>query len=179
MPEYPELDADALFTKKETLLSEFEDLSKVMGLKDRMNALKVDVQVLNETEVSNGVKMAKANGIIAKCKEWIEERASIISNRVNGNLKGCSIQMWSTQKNGEDIPDCVILDKKGVKYGKTNNATRIKINIEMQKLFMEHAGTQLPIFIDEASIFSSNNIPVMEEQHVLIFASDDNKLIVE
>ena len=87
--------------------------------------------------------------------------------------------MFSSQKNGEQVPDCVILDSNGVEYGKTNTAEKLSINIELQRMFLLHFGIELPIFVDECSIFSPSNVPSLSQQHILIFATDDKILKVE
>jgi hypothetical protein len=44
---------------------------------------------------------------------------------------------------------------------------------------MSHYGIELPIFVDECSRFSPSNIPVVKEQNILIFATDDITLKIE
>jgi hypothetical protein len=87
--------------------------------------------------------------------------------------------MYSAQKDGSLKPDCVIVDNDNVKYATLNYRNRIKTNIELQQLCCNFYGIELPCWIDEAAVFSHNNLPALESQHILLYASDDNYLIVE
>lgn len=176
LPEVKSEDTSAFIREKHDVMLKLEELLKKIGSKDMYNALQAEIDSLREELRIVGIKVAEKEGEIAKCKEWIEERANIVSNRINDKLQGCSIQMFSIQKNGEQTPDCVILDKNGVKYGKTNTAETLLINIALQKLFMAHYNVELPIFVDECSRFAPSNVPNIQGQHVLIFATDDKCL---
>lgn len=173
------IDFTPIIAEKAKVTKELQELLEKNGSKAQYNALLSDIEALRGQLRNIGNEKAYKLGIKAKCEEWIEERASIISSRVNNKLTSCSIQMFSLQKNGEQVPDCVILDSNGVEYGKTNTAERLSINIELQRMFLLHFGIELPIFVDECSIFSPSNVPNLSQQHVLIFATDDKILKVE
>ena len=87
--------------------------------------------------------------------------------------------MWSTQKDGSRVPDVIILGKNGVKYSTLNFSDRIKTCIELQRLFMEKYEVSLPVWIDEYSIFSLDNAPIIQGQSILLSASNDMYLTVE
>lgn len=167
---------DDVIREKLNTMEYLEDLLSKNASKAQCGALQCGIDALREEQHAVGIESALKEGIIAKCNEWIEERASIISNRVNDKLNGCSIQMFTVQKNGEKAPDCVMIDSSGVPYGRTNTGEKMNMDIEMQKLFMRYFGIELPIFIDECSRYNPSNVPTMEQQHVLIFATDDKCL---
>ena len=173
------MDFTPIIAEKAKVTKELQELLEKNGSKAQYNALLSDIETLRGQLRNIGNEKAYKLGIKAKCEEWIEERASIISSRVNNKLTSCSIQMFSLQKNGEQVPDCVILDSNGVEYGKTNTAEKLSINIELQRMFLLHFGIELPIFVDECSIFSPSNVPSLSQQHILIFATDDKILKVE
>lgn len=173
------MDFTPIIAEKASVTKELQELLEKNGSKSQYNALLSDIEALRGQLRDIGNEKAYKLGVKAKCEEWIEERASIISNRVNSKLTTCSIQMFSLQKNGEQVPDCVILDSNGVEYGKTNTAERLSINIELQRMFLLHFGIELPTFVDECSIFSPSNVPSLSQQHILIFATDDKILKVE
>jgi hypothetical protein len=86
--------------------------------------------------------------------------------------------MFERQKNGTLKPSCTIIDKKGVKYSTTNNASRIKANISLQELFMKLNNVSMPIWVDESSIFSKSNLPTKDGQIIYMFASEDKELVI-
>lgn len=165
-----------LIAMKETLLQKIKSLSKELAKKENKENLISTINELKETYRNVGIKSAVLEGIIDKCKEWIEERANIVSQRINTKLKDCSIRMWEKQKNGELAPSCSVLDKKGVKFATTNNAERIKICLSLQKMFCDYANVVLPIWVDEASIFADENRPKFDTQTIYMFASSDKTL---
>lgn len=169
---------DRLIIEKQEALQDFEKLLKKSALIDKINVLQKEIDALHDEQRKVGIESAMKESVIAKCNEWIEERANIISDRINGKLNGCEIQMYSVQKNGEKVPDCVMVDASGVPYGRTNTGEKMNMDIELQKLFMRYFDIELPIFIDECSRFNPNNVPNMEQQHILIFATDDKALNV-
>ena len=88
--------------------------------------------------------------------------------------------MYSTQKDGSMRPDCVIEDLDGVKYSTLSNSARLRVNLQMARLFRAHNDIELPYFIDESAIFSTGNLPKFNNaQCVYLYASDSKTLKVE
>jgi hypothetical protein len=123
--------------------------------------------------------MAHLEGVQAKCQEYIEERANIISNKINSRLGGCQVRMFNIQKNGERTPDCVLTDKDGVNYATLSTSAKIRVNIDVQELFRSHYGVQLMTWVDECSIFDSQHLPKPDGQCCYLFAGDSPTLVVE
>ena len=179
LPEIPQNDNEALTNTKRVIIEELDGLNRKYGLKDKANEIEREIVALREEKRNLGVEIAKLEGFLMNIQEWLQERANIVSNRVNDKLTNCKIVMYSAQKDGSLKPDCVIVDNNNVKYATLNNSNRIKTNIELQQLFCDFYGIEMPCWVDEAAIFSQNNLPVLESQHILLYASDDNYLIVE
>lgn len=168
-----------LLRKKEELLQELQTLNRQYGKKAVMDAVVKELTSLKSERVDLGIQIALCEGKIDDCKMYLEERANIISERINNKLDDCKICMYSRQKNGELTPDCVIVDNNGVKYSTLNNSARIKMCLSLQRLFCRHFGINMPVFIDESSIFDSTHLPMLDAQTIYLFASDDNNLKIE
>ena len=179
LPEIPSNDNESLLNAKKTLLSALESLNRSLGGKDKANTIKAEIDTLKCELRGLGNDIARLEGVLAKCKEYIEERADIISNRINTQLIGCKIKMYETQKNGDIVPSCVIVSDTGVKFATQSNSARIKTNIAIQQMFLKHYDISLPIFVDECSVFSSSNLPKIDNQTIYLFASDSPTLQVE
>lgn len=178
-PSY-ETDNSELLAKKSELMNNLESLNIQLGGKRLMEEAIKDVEDLKKERVEIGIEYTKLEGLIQKCNEYNEERAQIVSNKVNEHLTMCKIQMWERQKNGELIPSCSVVSNDGVRLTTINHSQRVLIEAELQKLFCIKSGIQMPIFFDEASIFDSKHTPKSEGwQIVLLKASDDPYLIVE
>lgn len=179
LPEIPTNDNETLTNAKRMLIGELETLNRRYGLKAKADSIREEIAKLQVEQRQVGSEIARLEGKIDKCKEYAQEKADIISFRVNGKLNDCKIEMWSTLKSGEVVGDCVILNKDGVKVSSTNGADKGLISIDLQKLFMRRYNVCLPIFLDEASIYDDSHLPYNEEyQSIYLFASNSMYLEV-
>lgn len=179
LPAIPTNDNEALTNAKRMLIGELETLNRRYGLKAKADSIREEIAKLQAEQRQVGSEIARLEGKIDKCKEYAQEKADIISFRVNGKLNDCKIEMWSTLKSGEVVGDCVILNKDGVKVSSTNGADKGLISIDLQKLFMRRYNVCLPIFLDEASIYDDSHLPYNEEyQSIYLFASNSMYLEV-
>ena len=180
IPELPQSNSVELTHKKRAIMDELDTLNRRYGLKFKADEIREDIANLQKERREVACEIARLEGIIAKCKEYVEERADIISHRVNDRLEGCKIAMYSTQKDGNIKPDCVITDLDGVKYSTLSNSARLRANLQMSRLFRAHHDIELPYFIDEASVYDTTHKPIFDNaQCVYLYASDDKILKVE
>jgi hypothetical protein len=178
--EVPSNDNEALTSRKKALIENLSWWSKRLGLKDEIAKVEKDIIELREELRSIANAIAELEGQIFSAQAWLQERNEIVSFRINEKLEYSKIEMFATQKNGEVVPDCRLVNKKGVSYGVTNNADKGAIDTDLQKLFMRHYDIALPIFVDEASIYDSEHLPKDDNyQFVYLFASDSQILTVE
>lgn len=180
MKEIPSFDNEALTSKKKGLVEELSELSKKLGLKDEIGKVEKEVAELREELRSVACSIAELEKSIYVAKAYEQEKHEIVSDRINLHLDHAKIQMFSTQKNGDIVGDCILLNKKGVRMSSTNFADRILISLSLQMLFMEKMGVRLPIWVDESAVFSSNNLPSKEGyQMIYMLPSDSPYLVVE
>lgn len=168
-----------LLEKKEALMNELQSLNRKYGKKAVIESIINELESLKKERIDLGIQIASCEGNIDDCKMYLEERANIISERINEKLDDCKVVMYSRQKNGELAQDCVIVDNNGVKYSTLNNSARIKMCLSLQRLFCKHFDISMPVFIDESSIFDSMHLPTLDAQTIYLFASDDKTLKVE
>lgn len=180
IPELPKSDVDELTEAKKALLAQLEQLSTKLGGKFLCDRMKEELANLKQEKKDVAVDIATIEQVLAKCKEYVEERADIISFRVNDKLTDCQIKMYEVQKNGELAPSCVVTNMDGVKYSTLNNSNRLKTCIALQSLFCKHYEVAMPIFVDEANCFDSTNKPkVSGQQTIFLEVSDDHYLTVK
>lgn len=178
--EVPSNDNESLTSRKKALIENLSELSKKLGLKDEIAKVEKDIVELREELRNVANSIAEIEGHIFLAQAWLQERNEIVSFRINEKLEYSKIEMFATQKNGEVVPDCRLVNKKGVSYGVTNNADKGAIDTDLQKLFMRHYDIALPIFVDEASIYDSEHLPKDDNyQFVYLFASDSPYLVIE
>lgn len=162
----PQQDNEALLNMKRGLLDEIESNSKKLGLKDEYDKQVEKIKALQEELKNNSIELAKLEGKLAKVKEYEEEKAKIISDRVNGKFEYVQIEMSETNKSGDIVPACVVKDNKGVNALVTNNASRVLCGIDIAIAFQNFYGLSLPLFIDNYELFSGDNHPDINRQEI-------------
>lgn len=180
LPEIPQSDNESLTNMKRSLITELETQNRMYGKKqdiiDTMNkidALKSDLRNICNEE-------ARIEGLLAKITEYVEEKANIVSSRVNDHLSICKIQMYRVQKDGGIAPDCRVYSKEGVPFSTINNSKAMLIRIDLQRFFCNHFNVQLPIFVDEYKSFDDFNAPKSQgEQMVMLYASNSPTLEIK
>lgn len=172
-------DAEALTSNKKTLIDELETLNKKLGLKNKANELRRDIATLIAEKKALACEMAHLEGVQVKCQEYIEERAKIISDRINDRLDGCKIVMFNVQKNGERTPDCILTNSDGVRYSTLSTSAKLRVNIAVQQLFRKHYDVDIMTWVDEAAVFDNDSLPKPKGQVCYLFASDSPTLVVE
>ena len=162
----PQQDNEALLNMKRGLLDEIEANSKKLGMKDEYDKQVEKIKALQEELKNNSIELAKLEGKLAKVKEYEEEKAKTISDRVNGKFEYVQIEMSETNKSGDIVPACVIKDNKGVNALVTNNASRVLCGIDIAIAFQKFYGLYMPLFIDNYELFSEDNQPYINRQVV-------------
>lgn len=178
MPEIKSNTED-LCSTKEIITSELQSLNREYGKKAVKDGFEREIELLKIEKKNIGSEIVRIEGYLDTIKEYEEERARIISDKINEKLDDCRIVMYSRQKDGSLKPDCVVESKEGVKYATLNNSARIRICLSLQRMFCKHFEINLPIFVDEASVFDSEHLPLFDSQTIYLLASDDKTLKVE
>jgi len=173
------IENDDFKTEKSKLISELQELNREYGKKAVKDGFEREIELLKLEKRNLGSEIVRIEGCIATIKEYEEERAKIISDKINEKLDDCKIVMYSRQKDGTLKPDCVIESMDGVKYATLNNSARIRICLSLQRMFCSHFDVQLPVFVDESSVFDTMHLPKFDCQTIYLLASDDTTLKVE
>ena len=175
----PFSDSEIKEIDREPVLNEYAELNKKLALSihyekelKKLEELSAKLRQKSNEWAENKRKMEA----LKRCKEEI---LSMVAEQINTHLNECKVVTYSKKKNGELKPDCQIETLDGVLYTTANNSLRTRICIDIQKMFCEKIGAEMPIFIDEANKFSSGNIPKYDGQMILIKASDDDQLTIK
>ena len=174
------VDQSGFAEQKEKLNATLEGLYAMLGEYNVLGRIVEEVETLKTEKRDVEIEIVCIEGQLDNIKMYEEEKARIVSDRINKLLDGCSIVMYSRQKDGELRPDCVILDKNGVPYATTNNANRLNSALALQRMFCANANILLPVFVDEASIYDDEHLPKYNNtQCVYLYASNDKEMRIE
>jgi hypothetical protein len=166
-------DNTPLLEEKKAIVLKIDEINRNLGLKETRDKLRKEIIDLRNEARELGVELAMCEKIIMKVKERREETANIVSVKVNKFLHKSHIEMFSRKRDGKIIPNCVIRDEHNVNYLTINNSTRLLVDVEMQRLFMDMYDIVFPIFIDECNVFDTINMPKFDTQAIYLKASDD------
>lgn len=164
----PQCDNKALIEERNKLLGEIEYNSRMLGLEDEYYRQIAKIEALQEELRTNSIELAKLEGKLAKVKEYEEEKAQIVSERVNGRFNYVHIEMSEMNKSGDIVPICTVKDRFGVNALVANNASRILCGLDIAMAFQRQYNLQLPIFIDNAESISDERIPHLQQQVILL-----------
>lgn len=174
------VDQSGFAEQKEKLNTTLEGLYAMLGEYNVLGRIVEEIETLKTEKRDVEIEIVCIEGQLDNIKMYEEEKARIVSDRINKLLDGCSIVMYSRQKDGELRPDCVILDKNGVPYATTNNANRLNAALSLQRMFCANANILLPVFVDEASIYDDEHLPKYNDtQCIYLYASNDNEMRTE
>lgn len=174
-----DIDVNEIISKKERLQEELGEANRAYGIHSVMERIEHEIDTLKAEKRELNINIAKTEGCIDKVKEYEEEKANIVSDAINKKLSGCKIVMYSRLKSGDLVPDCVIESEEGIKYATMNNSARLITCLSLQRMFCEKEGINLPIFVDEASIYDSEHLPTFDSQTIYLYASDDENMLIK
>ena len=174
-----DIDVNEIVSKKERLQEELGEANRAYGIHSVMERIEHEIDTLKAEKRELNINIAKIEGCIDKVKEYEEEKANIVSDAINKKLSGCKIVMYSRLKSGDLVPDCVIESEEGIKYATMNNSARLITCLSLQRMFCEKEGINLPIFVDEASIYDSEHLPTFDSQTIYLYASDDENMLIK
>ena len=162
----PTQDNAALINMKKDLMNDVEELSKKLGVKDTYDKqIEVIKHKQNELRESS-IELARLEGMLNKAIKYEQEKAQLVSDKVNGMFDYISVVMTSVNKSGDIVPDCRILDSEGVSAQVTNAASKVRCGLDLSLGFQKFYGLNLPIFIDESHTVDEDNYPLIENQTI-------------
>ena len=168
----PAQDNEALLNMKKSLMQDIETLSKKLGLKEEYDKQMAVIQGKQKELKDSAVELAKLEGMLNKVTAYEREKASIISNRVNGKFDYIQVKMTEVNKSGELVDTCKILDADGVSASSTNFASQVRCGIDISTAFCKFYGINLPMFVDFAESICEDNYPDTDRQTVKLIVDE-------
>lgn len=168
----PEVNSTELMAEKKRLNDEIAELNGIISRKAERERGEVRIKTKEQEQSECASSLAYLEGLFDKCVEREREWASIVSDRANKFLKYAYVEMTEFSKGG-DLIDACILTAKNVPSGSQNNASQIRIGIDLALAFQENEGLQLPLFVDNAEGVVDSNLPDVENQMILFYVDED------
>ena len=176
LPELPKHDNSAVCDAKKECMDKLKELYIQYAKLEQKERFEREVSSIISTIRDLTQSIADNERLLILAKEFIEERANIISHRINSKLDSAlvNIKMWKVLKNGSYAPACTITDEQGVLMSTINHSKKLLMLAELQKLFCNAYDISMPIWIDESDCFDTFTKPkYSDRQTIYIHASDD------
>lgn len=171
LTEIPSVDSEGLIAEKKRLNDEVSALLSVIDRRVQRTKGKKLIAIKEKEQSMLRVEQARLEGLLSVCASREREWASIVRNRANKYLAYSQVEMLETTKAGELVDVCS-LTARDVPSGSQNNATQIRIGIDLAQAFQKNVGIELPIFVDNAEGIVDKNMPDIDNQMVLLYVDD-------
>lgn len=169
----PQQDNNELLCSKFALLDEIEINSKKLGMGNEYDKQVTKIKSLQKELKEKSAEVARIEGKLAKIKDYEEEKARIISDKVNSKFEYICVEMSDTNKSGDIVPACIIKDYKGVNALVTNNASKILCGLDISLAFQQFYSLQMPMFVDNAESINDDKLPNIDGQTIIMKVVDD------
>lgn len=170
---------DELSERMRPILAELCDVVGKKKESEITTALCERVEALRQELRDMSAKWAKKKGELEQMRNAHYEACKSVIGIINERLSECRVVLTSMQKSGDAKADCVLVTSDGIPYATANNSQRARMCVDIQRLLMRRIGSILPIFIDEANKFCTDNIPEYDGQKVLIYVSESLSMDVK
>lgn len=179
IPEVTMPETDEIEAAKKQVNAQLVPLYERRGLKNRLTTLRNALDELRIEQKEKGAELAVYERQRQLVKDYKQEQMEILSRKVNDGLKFSRLEVWSKQKDGTVIGDLVLKDANGVNFSTSNNASRLTMVVDVQRFFCEKLGVNMPCFIDECAIFSTGNLPKLDNVQMFYLFCADTSLKIE
>ena len=158
------------------LQSQIDEANKVIGANS--NNVRIDEQIETLSNKRLELEQAKADceKILFQIEQLSMEKNNVLSEVINSHFDVVKFKLWDIQKNGV-IKDCCIPQYDGKSLGvATNSALEMLMRIDICTAFQKASNVNIPLFIDNSELFSSDSYNALECkcQHIYLKVSDSD-----
>ena len=173
-----DIDTSALVQRKSEIQRELVEIgiseaqiAQNQEIDERIETLKEELR-----EVSQ--KVLNCEKVIYLVEKFVSAKMDYTSDSLNSLFNGVKFKLFVTLING-GIQECCECTVDGVPYSDLNHGHRILAGVEIIRALQKSKNVSLPIFIDDAESLSSENVPKVDGQLILLKVTDDPELRIE
>ena len=137
---------------------------------ERITSLKMELRDVGE-------KVLKCEQFIATVEQFVTDKMNRVSELINSMFDGVKFKLWEVQINNgvRETCECTV---DGVPFSDLNHGHQILAGVKIIQGFQKIKGIQLPVIIDNAEALSTDNVPQIDGQLILLAVSDEPELMV-
>ena len=152
------------------------EIDKAIASRDLAERQKQRIAELSADEKRLAGEYAELDKIAFLVDKFTKYKVDLLSEEINGHFKYAKFKLFDEQING-GVAECCEVCYKGVSYQDLNNASRVKIGIDIVETLAKHYDKHAVIITDNAE--SVNDIPETVAQQINLYVSRDEQLRVE
>lgn len=162
--------------------------TEIDGLKERQNALQVDlnkftqmeqsqerIAELEEEETELVAKYEELEAELYLTEEFTRAKVEMLTDKINSKFKFTKFRLFKDKING-GIEETCEATYKGVPYeSNLNSGARINVDLDVLNTMSEHYGVRFPVFIDNAE--SVTKLFDIDSQIIRLVVSENDKTL--
>lgn len=152
------------------------EIDKAIAGRDIAERQKARITELEADEKRLAGEYGNLDKIAFLIEKFTKHKVDLLSEEINSHFKYARFKLFEEQING-GIAECCEVTYKGVPYSDLNNASRVKIGIDIIETLSKHYGKHSVIILDNAE--GVNDIPETVSQQIHLYVSRDEQLRVE
>ena len=185
-------DLKAVNAKIDELVAERKDLNTKKSADNSFHIVELEAEILSlKSEIAAADNTAKEQRIKELEKEqmnveatlaqvlrqqdqlmeFVQKKMDYIGEEINKRFSTVKFKLFDKQING-GISEVCEATVNGVPYADLNSGHRIIAGLEIAKAFQDIYNFQCPVFIDNAESLSTENIPKVDGQLILLSVAD-------
>lgn len=129
------------------------------------------IKELEEEQMNVEATLAQVLRQQDQLMEFVQKKMDYIGEEINKRFSTVKFKLFDKQING-GISEVCEATVNGVPYADLNSGHRIIAGLEIAKAFQDIYGFQCPVFIDNAESLSTENIPKVDGQLILLSVAD-------
>ncbi len=129
------------------------------------------IKELEEEQMNVEATLAKVLQQQDELMAFVQKKMDYIGDEINKRFSTVKFKLFDKQING-GISEVCEATVNGVPYADLNSGHRIIAGLEIAKAFQDIYGFQCPVFIDNAESLSTENIPKVDGQLILLSVAD-------
>lgn len=129
------------------------------------------IKELEEEQMNVEATLAQVLQQQDELMSFVQQKMDYIGKMINNRFSTVRFKLFDKQING-GIAEVCEATVNGVPYADLNSGHRIIAGLEIAKAFQDIYSFQCPVFIDNAESLSSENIPKVDGQLILLSVAD-------
>lgn len=129
------------------------------------------IKELEEEQITVEENLAQILRQQDELMQFVQKKMDYIGKEINKRFKTVRFKLFDRQING-GIAEACEATVNGVPYADLNSGHRILAGLEIAKAFQDVYDFECPVFIDNAESLSSENIPKVDGQLILLSVAD-------